>query len=104
MNELLRSLNRVRELLLGGQYEGADHVLETAMENAKSSTAFINAQNQSMASLHLKVKELTADVAVYKELMEYWEKRARASEPDDTLDTLRAHGLEDHLTGSEQDA
>lgn len=99
--------------MLGGQYEGADHVLETAMENAKSSTAFINAQNQSMTSLHLKLKELTADVAMYKERMEYWQNRAITYEklliklgelPDDTLDTLRAHGLEDHLTGSDQDA
>lgn len=59
--------------------------------------SLIDAQVKSMTELHLRVKELTADVAMYKERMEYWEKRARAAEPDDTLQELRAYGLEDHI-------
>lgn len=66
--------------------------------------SLIDAQVKSMTELHIKVKELTADVAMYKERMEYWERRARAAEAGDTLDNLRAHGLEDHLTGGDSDA
>lgn len=64
----------------------------------------VEAQTKSMTEMHLKIKALTADIAMYKERMDYWEKRARASEADDTLQELRAHGLEDHLVGSDQDA
>lgn len=125
--------------------------------------SLIDAQVKSMTELHLRVKELTADVAMYKERMEYWENRARSFEEDarniipatfkawwamieaecyiqqepledsaialnymghgaschvtageirdmlgcktdDTLQELRAHGLEDHLDGGNQDA
>lgn len=66
--------------------------------------SLIDAQVKSMTELHLRVKELTADVTMYKERMEYWEKRARACESSDTLQELRAHGLEDHLIEGDQDA
>lgn len=64
----------------------------------------VDAQTKSMTEMHLKIKTLTADVKMYKERMEYWEKRARACESSDTLQELRAHGLEDHLDGGNQDA
>lgn len=129
--------------------------------------SLVEAQTKSMTELHLKVKWLTADAAMYKERMEYWKERclayhcrlietgdlptddsvktcdinlipiAPADHPlfrdyvwtieemswiteyakrcvlanypntkktDDALENLRAHGLEDHLTGSDQDA
>ena len=106
MSELLSALNRAETLINQGEKQGAINILWVAIDHAKAAEQLLAAQTKSMTEAHLKIKELT-------ERLSYWERRARSYEsrlielgdlPDDTLDNLRTYGLEDHLSGSDQDA
>ena len=104
MSEIASRLTRASNMLSERIYSGVEtcinHAIRLAYESdkqIKQLKSLNDAQTKSMTEMHLKIKELT-------ERQDYLERRARAAEVDDQLESLRAYGLNDQLHGSDQDA